>query len=325
MNLPALHGNWIDLIIIVVVLYFAIESWGRGLWLIITDFVSFFGSLILSLKTYKAASGLLRNNFSLNGSLSDALGYLIMALLFEVVLSYGVMFLLSKLPKKIWDNKWNKFLGLALGTAEGLVFLAFVLTLVIALPVAPNIKNDISNSKIGGYIIKKTSGIEKNINDIFGGVVNDTLTYKAIEPGSKSTVNLNIESKTLVVDEPAESEMFKLTNEERTKRGIAALTWEPGYVAIARAYATNMWQRSYFSHYSPEGEDVGDRLKKAGIPYSIAGENLALAPTVAIAQNGLMNSPGHRANILEPRFKKVGIGVVANGFYGLMIVEIFTN
>jgi len=80
-----------------------------------------------------------------------------------------------------------------------------------------------------------------------------------------------------------------------------------------------------FGHVSPDGEDVGDRLEKDGIKYAIAGENLALAPTVTTAQNGLMNSEGHRANILEPKFKKVGIGVIDNGVYGKMFVQVFTD
>jgi len=68
-----------------------------------------------------------------------------------------------------------------------------------------------------------------------------------------------------------------------------------------------------------------DRLEKAGVSYSIAGENLALAPTVQTAHTGLMNSEGHRANILEPQFKRVGIGVIDNGIYGKMFVQIFTD
>jgi uncharacterized protein YkwD len=52
---------------------------------------------------------------------------------------------------------------------------------------------------------------------------------------------------------------------------------------------------------------------------------LALAPTLATAHTGLMNSEGHRANILEPKFKRVGIGVIDNGVYGKMFVQVFTD
>jgi uncharacterized protein YkwD len=66
-------------------------------------------------------------------------------------------------------------------------------------------------------------------------------------------------------------------------------------------------------------------MDKAKIKYSQAGENLALAPDVEIAHNGLMNSPGHRANILTPEFKKVGIGCLAGGTHGKMFSQEFTN
>jgi uncharacterized protein YkwD len=86
-----------------------------------------------------------------------------------------------------------------------------------------------------------------------------------------------------------------------------------------------MWERKYFSHISPEGEDVGDRLDRHNINYFYAGENLALAPTTQTAHNGLMNSEGHRRNILEPQFRSVGIGVIDNGVYGKIFVQVFTD
>jgi uncharacterized protein YkwD len=119
--------------------------------------------------------------------------------------------------------------------------------------------------------------------------------------------------------------MFNLVNTERQKAGIRSLTLREEAVPVARDYATDMWKRGYFSHYSPEGEDVVDRFKNAGISFNIVGENLALAPTLMIAHNGLMNSEGHRKNILDPSFGKLAIGVVDNGIYGKIFVQIFTN
>ena len=66
-------------------------------------------------------------------------------------------------------------------------------------------------------------------------------------------------------------------------------------------------------------------MDKAGIHFQAAGENLALAPNINLAHQGLMNSPGHRANILSPDFKKVGIGVIDGGIYGEMFVQEFSN
>jgi uncharacterized protein YkwD len=56
-----------------------------------------------------------------------------------------------------------------------------------------------------------------------------------------------------------------------------------------------------------------------------AGENLAYAPSVAIAHEGLMNSPGHRENILRASFNKLGVGVIDAGVNGKMFCQEFTN
>jgi uncharacterized protein YkwD len=66
-------------------------------------------------------------------------------------------------------------------------------------------------------------------------------------------------------------------------------------------------------------------MKEAKIKFKSAGENLALAQTLQIAHTNLMNSPGHRANIMNPAFGRVGIGIQDGGFYGLMISQEFRD
>ncbi|KKU17513.1 MAG: hypothetical protein UX25_C0008G0014 [Candidatus Woesebacteria bacterium GW2011_GWC2_45_9] len=325
MKIPSLNGNWVDLAILLILIYFASEAWRHGVWVILADFVSFLGALLISLRAYKFTAGFLRTNFSLSHSISNALGFLITAIILEALFGYILGHVLTKLPKKYWQNKWSKFLALLPAVGEGIILIAFILTLIMGLPLKPSIKNDVVDSKIGSYILRQTSGAEKAVNEIFGGVVEDSLTYLIIKPGSKESVPLSVERAELSVDTVSEGEMFKLVNEERRKQGTKELIWNPEIVPVARAHAKDMWERKYFGHYSPEGDDVGDRLDKVDIRYSLAGENLALAPTLSTAHNGLMNSEGHRANILEPKFRRVGIGIIDNGVYGKMFVQVFTD
>jgi uncharacterized protein YkwD len=318
-------GNWIDLLIVIILLVFVSEVGRVGFWVILADFVSFLGSLLISLRGYQYAAGFLRANFSLPHSLSNALGFLFTAVVIEMILGYLLIAAIKRLPDKYFKVWWNKFLAVLPATGEGLVLVSFILTLIVSLPVNPKLKSDVSKSKIGSYLVRQTVGIEKGLNEIFGGVIEDSLTYLTIRPGSRESIPLNIDSRTLSVDEISETEMFKIVNAERRKAGVTELSWAPQIVPVSRAHARDMWERSYFSHVSPEGRDVGDRLGEAGINYNFAGENLALAPTLAMAHNGLMNSEGHRANILEPSFKKIGIGVIDNGIYGKMFVQVFTD
>ena len=76
---------------------------------------------------------------------------------------------------------------------------------------------------------------------------------------------------------------------------------------------------------TPEGRDPFERMREANVRFLAAGENLALAPTLQIAHTGLMNSPGHRANILRPGFGRLGIGILDGGVYGIMISQEFRN
>jgi uncharacterized protein YkwD len=126
----------------------------------------------------------------------------------------------------------------------------------------------------------------------------------------------------LEFDPEAGVEITLLVNAERTAAGLPTLTWSSALTEVATEYATEMATDGFFSHNSPRTGDVGDRLHDAGISFRFAGENLAWGPTTDRIHVGLMNSPGHRANILNGRFRNVGIGVV-RGPLGLMVVQVF--
>lgn len=138
-------------------------------------------------------------------------------------------------------------------------------------------------------------------------------------------VELDVSPEKLVVDDQAEEEIFKLTNDERIKAGLPPLVWDEEMAEVARGHSFDMWQREYFAHENPDGEKPLDRLQKAKIKFKFAGENLALARSVKRAHTGLMNSPGHRKNILDPSFRRVGIGVIDGGSYGKMFTQNFAD
>ena len=129
----------------------------------------------------------------------------------------------------------------------------------------------------------------------------------------------------LTPDKAGEQEIFALVNAEREKAGLQKLVWDEEMAEVARAHSLDMWRRQYFAHESPEGETPLDRLLEDEIVLERAGENLALARTIARAHKGLMNSPGHRRNILDPTFGRIGIGVIDGGKYGKMVTQNFAD
>jgi uncharacterized protein YkwD len=107
----------------------------------------------------------------------------------------------------------------------------------------------------------------------------------------------------------AERAAVSLTNAQRAAHGCSALRVDTRLRTAARSHSADMRDRNYFQHNSPDGRTPWDRIKAAG--YTTPGaENIAKGyPTAAAVLQGWMNSPGHRANILNCSLKAVGIGV----------------
>ncbi|CQR73664.1 Cysteine-rich secretory protein family protein [Sporomusa ovata DSM 2662] len=120
-----------------------------------------------------------------------------------------------------------------------------------------------------------------------------------------------------------EQQAVSLLNADRRANGLPDLQVDSRLTTLARNYAQDMLNRNYFSHYSPEGQSPFDRMKQAGITYSAAGENIAINRTVQQAEAAFMNSSGHRANILNSTYTKVGIGIAFDKSGNIYIVQNF--
>lgn len=113
-----------------------------------------------------------------------------------------------------------------------------------------------------------------------------------------------------------ENEVVVLVNQERAKLGLAPLKNNVDLSNVARYKSEDMRDKNYFSHTSPTYGSPFDMMKKFGIDYMAAGENIAKGqPTSAAVMSSWMNSPGHKANILSENFTEIGVGVAkdANG------------
>ncbi|MEO5667048.1 MAG: CAP domain-containing protein [Bdellovibrionota bacterium] len=99
-------------------------------------------------------------------------------------------------------------------------------------------------------------------------------------------------------------------NDERRYAGLDDLILDGRLIVVAQGHAQDMSDRNYFSHVSPEGWRVFDRLRAYGMPFWSAGENIAIGESSAWqVMNDWMGSPGHRANILGQSFRRVGMGL----------------
>ncbi|NLM47455.1 MAG: copper amine oxidase [Epulopiscium sp.] len=119
-------------------------------------------------------------------------------------------------------------------------------------------------------------------------------------------------------------QIFDLTNAVRVRNGLKALTWDEQAAKSSYLHSKDMAENNFFDHDNLKGEDPFDRMKKQGIHFMIAGENIAGGQTNAIyAHEGWMNSKGHRENILFENFERLGVGVYFGGRYKIYYTQNF--
>ncbi|MGY2612191.1 CAP domain-containing protein [Bacillus pretiosus] len=113
-----------------------------------------------------------------------------------------------------------------------------------------------------------------------------------------------------------EQRVVELTNAERVKQGLPALKIDTELSKVARVKSEDMQKNNYFDHNSPTYGSPFDMMKKFGISYTSAGENIAQGQrTPEEVVQAWMNSAGHRANILNNGFTHIGVGYVESGNY----------
>lgn len=164
---------------------------------------------------------------------------------------------------------------------------------------------------VGSWYIVQVEG------DYIGAVSKDYV--KPIYPNSNSSGS-NTNNSNLTADE---LEVFNLINKQRTNNGLQALKIDSETQRVARIKAQDMVNNNYFSHNSPTYGSPFDMLKSFKVSYRSAGENIAGNSSNSSAVNAWMNSPGHKANILNNSYNYTGIGVVKSPTYGKIYVQMF--
>lgn len=118
----------------------------------------------------------------------------------------------------------------------------------------------------------------------------------------------------ILVQNATEKQIFDLVNVFRSNNGLSRLHWNEQAAVVSRGHSLDMLQHQYFDHVSATtGMDPFSRMKKQGIKFRTAGENIAMGYMDAMeVHHGWVNSLGHRKNILNPDFTTLGVGVVSD-------------
>ena len=318
--------NVIDILLLMVVLLSMLGGYRRGFILGVLDLAGWILSLLGALRFYQP---LARSLTTYIPSLPQIWNKPIAFIVIAVIVLVGVHLLgnafLKRLPKGIHQRLINRIFGILPGFANGLITAAIVAALLLVLPLNEGLRERARASASVNRLAVFTDRLEAALHPVFGEAIAETLNLLTVRPESNERVSLPY---TVAAPKPRpelEAKILELVNGERMAAGLRPLAPDPELTEVARHHSAEMFERGYFAHVTPEGRDPFERMREANVRFLTAGENLALAPTLQIAHTGLMNSPGHRANILQPAFGRVGIGIMDGGIHGLMVTQDFRN
>ncbi|MEZ5428926.1 MAG: CvpA family protein [Pyrinomonadaceae bacterium] len=318
--------NPIDLLLIFIVLLGAALGWHRGFIAGTLDLTRWTAGVLLALALYGPLSRLLETATA--GSPVWIKPAAFLGVYFSVSLSVRMINsrLFNKLPKEIRRNPLNRGFGTLPGIFGGLILAVIASASLYSLPFSGGFQEYLDQSRLAEPLAAYSDPIETAFAPVFEDAVAETLTRRLTHyPGSHETIELPFKLDKFRPRPDLEAEMLELINRERASAGLAPLKADPEMRRVALGHSADMFRRGYFSHYTPEHKDPFERMKESDVRFRIAGENLAFSPTLKIAHTGLMNSPGHRANILRPQFGRVGIAILDGGRRGLMITQNFRN
>ena len=317
--------NWIDVILILIILLSVYSGWRKGFIIGMVQLVSWILTLILSFVLYKYLADFFDTYIKSLGVWSAPLAFLLMVFFIRMVIDIVFIRLTGKISENVHLSTLNKALGVIPGALAGFIYAALFATIFMLMPWVNRFFESSRESIVATTLTRQVEWLEQKLSPVLDKSVRQTLNKLTIEPGSTRSIALDFKVADPSVRGDLEHEMLLLLNEERKKAGLQPLKADPELVPVARAHSRDMFARGYFSHITPEGKAPSDRIRAAQVPFITAGENLALAQTLTIAHTGLMNSPGHRANILHPSFGRVGIGILDGGRYGIMVTQNFRN
>lgn len=147
------------------------------------------------------------------------------------------------------------------------------------------------------------------------------------QPPLTITIEPTHADDTIVAADEAERRLLELVNRDRQAAGLGTLLLDDRVTAVSRAHSEDMRKTKIVAHVSPTTGAAADRVRAAGIKTALVLENVARAYGVGEAHAGLMNSPGHRANVLQPQATHVGIGVIlgeeVSGRREMFITQVF--
>jgi uncharacterized protein YkwD/uncharacterized membrane protein required for colicin V production len=318
--------NAVDIGILTIVGLFAVGGLRRGFLLGIIDLIAFGLALVVGARFAGSLAEPLVN-VGLTVDLAAGAGFVIATVVSLAVIGFVARILVAPLGalSSATPLGWaNGVLGLLPGAVRGLAFAALIVLLLSAFPAEFGLRGALASSRLADPIARAgRQALDAGL--AWAGIDLQALGMPYQAPVS-GTIDLPFSDITdLQPDPQAEQSLLALINHERALAGLTPLQADAALAEVGRQHGREMFALGYFGHTSPTTGSPADRLAAAGLDAALSGENIALAPTFEQAHEGLMNSPPHRANILNPVFTRVGVAALRSADHGLMVTQEFAG
>lgn len=319
------NATLVDVLVVTLIGLYILEDVRNGILHGLVQLAGLLVALLAALLFYSPAASELVDRLGLGYGLAKPIAFGAVWLVSDLVYSLSVRRLAASSAYQVARAPLGRALGVASGIARGAIVSMLLLAIVAALPLPEPIGNAIRESTLGSRLAVRGETVQRALGAVLGDAVQESIALLTVRPESTERVPLSFRVASPQIDEGTENQMLVLLNRARTENGVEPVALDPAIRDVARSYAVTMFRQGFFAHVDEEGQTPFDRMRAGGVRFGAAGENLALAPSVQVAHDGLMNSPGHRANILNPRYRRIGIGVADGGMHGKMFVQNFAD
>ena len=328
-----MHFNLVDLALVAVFAIATLDGLRRGFAPYLSELSAFVLGLGLAFALFAPLGSLLHRSLGVDSGLAGFGSFLLFLALGHAVVIAPMQRWASGAAVRLRPQLSDRLFG-AVGAvpAVGVATLisALVLSALVVLP-GENPRTLVSGSTLGSTLTSHTAFMQPPLRQLL--VPANTASRRILDsdpssnPGEDAFYRLQFPPDLAVeVDAAAEDRMLQRINLARADVGVSPLRMDPVLQQAAREHSRDMYARHYFSHKTPDGKSPYDRLQEARFRFVAAGENIAFAPDPDQAWNSLIHSPDHRANIVNPDFRCVGIGAFKGlGGYEEMFTQDFAD
>lgn len=317
--------NYVDLILVLLILLVIYRGWQKGFIIGFLELTLLAASYWTAFSFYLYLATFLNDEFGIEERWLFPLSFFGIFIITQLVVRLLSYQILKSIPNKTHQSTLNKSMGLFTGAVYGAIYAILLSVLFLFFPFWEGLTTETKNSTVANTLTNQITVLDENLAPELSEEIKQSISRFNIETETDETVMLQFKVDKPVANEKFEDQMLVLVNKDRKRAGLNPLIKDTEIRVVARLHSKDMFQKGYFSHFSLDNKTPFDRMRALNIEYRTAGENLALAQTVEIAHQGLMKSKGHRENILNTKFNRVGIGIMDGGIYGLMVTQNFRN